>query len=109
MEMVNKTIGDKIEERVPELYILSVGKEETNMALEIAERLRELDVFVERDIAQRSFKAQMKYADKTKAKNLVVIGENELNSGYVKLKNMETGQEEEIKLDYKEIYNKIIK
>ena len=42
----------------------------------------------EKDIFERSFKAQMKYADKINAKNLLVIGENELNEGKAKIKNM---------------------
>ena len=38
----------------------------------------------------------MKYADKINAKNLLVIGENELQSGKAKIKNMATGEEKEI-------------
>ena len=45
----------------------------------------------------------MKYADNIEAKNLLVIGENELQTGMVKIKNMETGEETETKLDSTEI------
>ena len=45
----------------------------------------------------------MKYADKISAKNLLVIGENELNSNTAKIKNMQTGEEKEIALNYEEI------
>ena len=107
MEMVNEAIGDKIEERKPDLYILSCGENENLKAIEIAEKLRDKDIFVERDLFERSFKAQMKYSDKIGVKNLIVIGENELSSGVVKVKNMATGEEQETKLDVDDIISKI--
>ena len=103
MEMVNSKLGDAIPRKVPDLYILSAGENETKKAIEIAEQLRNKDVFVERDLSERSFNAQMKYADKIEAKNLVVIGENELQNGTVKIKNMSTGEEVDCKLDSEEI------
>ena len=103
MEMVNESIGDKIEDKKIDLYILSVGKSESQKALEIAEGLRDKSFCVERDLMERSFKSQMKFADKIEAKNLMVIGENELESGTAKIKNMKTGEEQEVKLDVNEI------
>ncbi len=107
MEMVEASIGDEIKERKPDLYILSCGEKETMKAVEIAEGLRDKDLYVERDLIERSFKAQMKYADKIEAKNLIVIGEDELSKNTVKIKNMSTGEEQEVKLDLTEIYSKI--
>ena len=107
MEMVEEAIGDKIEERKPDLYIVSCGKDENLKAIELSEGLRDKDIFVERDVFERSFKAQMKYSDKINAKNIIVIGENELSSGNVKIKNMETGNEQEAKLDVDDIIEKI--
>ena len=40
----------------------------------------------------------MKYANKIGAKFTVVIGDSELESGIVKLKNMESGEEQELNL-----------
>lgn len=97
MEMVAKCNPD-IEEKVPDLYILSVGNEGTRKATQIAEELRDKGYYVERDLMERSFKAQMKYADKIKAKNLLVIGEDELKTGNAKIKNMESGEEKECSL-----------
>ena len=47
----------------------------------------------------RGLKAQMKYADKIGAKFTVVLGDNEIETGKVKLKDMSSGSETEIKLD----------
>ena len=46
----------------------------------------------------------MKYADKLQIPYVIVIGEDEINSNEIKLKNMETGEEETIELDAKKIY-----
>ena len=95
MEMVDKSSSLQIEDRKPDLYIVSCGKNESLKAMELAENLREKGFCVLRDLNERSFKAQMKYADKIESKYLIVIGENELSSGIVKIKNMKTGEEVE--------------
>ena len=41
----------------------------------------------------------MKYANKLGAKYTVVIGDSELESGIVKLKNMESGEQTEVTID----------
>ena len=106
MELYNA--NNSIEDtKVPELYILSLGTSENKKALEIAEGLRQKGIIVEKDIFERSFKAQMKYADKIKAKNLLVIGENELNESKAKIKNMQTGEEKETALDIESVLNLI--
>ena len=102
MEMYKENNPDS-KEKTPELYILALGKEENKMALKLAEGLRQENYIVEKDVFERSFKAQMKYADKINAKNLIVIGENELTSGKAKLKNMASGEEKEISLDVNSI------
>lgn len=102
MEIYNE-YNQNVENKVPDLYILSLGTEENKKSLELAENLRKKGFIVEKDIFERSFKAQMKYADKIKAKNLIVIGENELNQGIAKIKNMATGEEKEISLSFESI------
>ena len=106
MELYNAN-NNLEDNKVPELYILSLGKKENKKALELAEGLRQKGIIVEKDIFERSFKSQMKYADKIKAKNLLVIGENELNESKAKIKNMQTGEEKEISLDLESIVNLI--
>ena len=102
MEMYNE-YNSSVENKVPDLYILSLGTEENKKSLELAEFLRKQGFIVEKDIFERSFKAQMKYADKIHAKNLIVIGENELNQGVAKIKNMATGEEKEVGLNVNSI------
>jgi len=89
----------------PSLYILSSSFDENVKAQELANSLRSKGYVIEKDIMGRSFKAQLKYADKIAAKYLLVIGENELSTNMAKLKNMESGEEIEVKLDSESIEN----
>ena len=97
-----------LEDEKPDLYILSLGKEENKKAFEISEYLRQNGLRIEKDIMERSFKAQMKFADKLNAKYLIVLGENELQNGKVNIKNLSNGEEKEINLEKQEILNFII-
>jgi histidyl-tRNA synthetase len=57
-------------------------------ALKAVEQLRKAGIYAECDICSRSLKAQMKYADKIGAQYVLVVGDNELDSGVAQLKNM---------------------
>ena len=58
-----------------------------------------MGVRAEFDLLDRSFKAQMKYANKLGTKYLVVLGSNELEQGAGQIKNMTTGKQFPIRLD----------
>lgn len=106
MEMYNEN-NTQTEDKKPDLYILSLGEKENQKALELSLKLRKDGYIIEKDICEKSFKSQMKYADKIGANNLIVIGENELNFNSAKIKNMQTGEEKEISLSYEEIKKNI--
>lgn len=106
MEIYNEYNKD-VEDKKPDLYILSLGELENKKALELSLNLRKAGYIVEKDIFERSFKSQMKYADKIGAKNLLVIGENELKSNIAKIKNMKSGEEKEVKLLVEDIKSNI--
>ena len=98
---------DELKDFNTDLYIVAMGEKETIKALILAEKLREY-IAVETDICQRSFNAQLKYANKICVDNLLVIGEDELKTNTAKIKNMETGKEYNVELDVDSIYEKII-
>ena len=82
-----------------ELFVAAIGEAAQKRAFGLTRRLRECSVFAQFDSCGRSLKAQMKYADKIGAKYTLVLGDDELQSGRGKLKNMETGELTEITLD----------
>lgn len=98
---------DELKDFNTDLYIVAMGEKETIKALILAEKLREY-IAVETDICQRSFNAQLKYANKIGVDNLLVIGEDELKTNTAKIKNMETGKEYNVELDVDSIYEKLI-
>ncbi len=81
-----------------DIYLASMGDAAQKKCVELAVMLRDEGFKVEYDIVGRGLKAQMKYADKINAKFSMVLGDNEIESGSAKLKNMKTGEQTEISL-----------
>lgn len=73
MDMFEENNKEVVKENIPDLYILSAGENENIVAMKLSENLRKLGIKVEKDLLERSFKAQLKYADKIKARYLIVI------------------------------------
>ncbi|MDR0974432.1 MAG: histidine--tRNA ligase [Ruminococcus sp.] len=88
-------------EPVKPIYYIGSGASdnEKQKALEIAAGLRKKGFRVLTDISDRSFKAQMKYADKSGVKFACIIGENEIQSGEIRMKDMTTGDEKIVKIE----------
>ena len=82
-----------------DLYIASLGSEALKKAFDLVKQVRNSSLSAECDIAGRSLRAQMKYADKIRAKFSVVIGDDELKNSCAVLKNMFTGEKFGIPLD----------
>ena len=81
--------------------------EDLSKPIKLATELRNLGTNTEIYSNQKKLKAKMKYADKLQIPYVIVIGEDEINSNEIKLKNMETGDEELIELDAGKIIEKI--
>ncbi len=90
-----------------DLTIISLTREawiETNI---ICNELRKKGVVVVNSSFKKSFKSQMRYANQIKSKSLLVIGENELNSEIVELKELVSGKITKTKLNANEIFLKL--
>ncbi len=73
------------------LYLGSMGDAASVTAQQIVRDLRKQGIRCECDLCGRSVKAQMKYADKLGAMFTAVLGDEELQSGTVSLRNMSDG------------------
>ena len=98
-----------------DIYFATMGDSALEKVMELVKGLREYGYCAEYDLMGRGLKAQMKYANKIGAAYSMVIGDNELNEGKARLKEMETGREKELKLDEKftsnfenEYFNKVL-
>lgn len=67
--------------------------------IEIANELRKNQINTEIFLNNKKLKAKMKYADKLEIPYVIVVGEDEVNSGVVKIKNMITGNEKECQIN----------
>ena len=81
------------------LYIAPMGEGAISAAQKLAYDLRKAGVSVDTDHLGRGLRASMKYADKLGAQNTLVLGDNEIETGKAKIKNMATGEETEVSLD----------
>lgn len=88
-----------------DVYFATMGDAALEKAMELSGQLREFGYLAEFDLMDRGIKAQMKYANKLGAAFTIVIGDNELSEGKVKLKEMESGKETEILLNDKFVGN----
>jgi histidyl-tRNA synthetase len=86
------------EELATDYYVLQVGDTRT-VAARIARDLRERGNVVETDVSDRSFGAQMNYADAMHAETVVIVGERDLADGEVTVKDMDSGDQTQVPVD----------
>lgn len=87
-----------IEEKF-DLFIVTMGEEADRYAVKLLNDLRKNDVKADKDYLNRKIKGQMKQADRLNAKYTIVIGDQELENNFIAIKNMTTGESENIQLD----------
>ena len=69
--------------------------QDLTVPIQIATDLRKKGISTEVYLNDKKLKTKMKYADKLEIPYVIVVGEDEINSGIVKIKNMKTGEERE--------------
>lgn len=83
----------------PDIFIVTIGDAASYEGFKLLNHFRNMGLASDMDHLNRSVKAQFKYANKLMASYTIVIGEEELSGGIVKLKNMVNGEETEVALD----------
>mgnify|MGYP000363208592 FL=1 len=80
-----------------DVFIATMGEAAKLYGQKLLFNLRRNGIKCQIDDLQRNFKGQFKYADRLGAKYAVVIGDNELETGVATLKDMEKGEQSEVK------------
>ena len=80
-------------------YVLPINKDTYLDAFNIVDKLRSEDVRCEIELFNRKFKKSLNFANKLNAPYLVIVGKRELDEGKVTIKNMETGNQEEVPIE----------
>lgn len=81
-------------EPAPSVYVVTSGQAAEGEAISLAHDLRARGVSADLDFMGRSMKAQMKTASQTGAKFVCILGEDEIASGAVTVKDMNDGTQE---------------
>lgn len=91
----------KAERKVPpaeekRLFVAAADASVRERVLQIAEQLRSFGLPSEVDVMDRSLSAQMKYAARRGYRHVIVIGESEVESDTLTLRDMRTGEQRRI-------------
>lgn len=82
-----------------ELLFLSFDKESLHYSFDIAQRMRQANIPVDIYPKAGKFKKQMKYANARDVDWVAIVGESERQAGTVALKNMRSGEQEQVKIE----------
>ena len=92
--------GDKEQaSETPALFVAGLGAKSERKAFNWVNDLRQSGIWVEMAYAPIGLKAQMKRADRSGAKKVLIIGDNELEAGKGVLRDMATKEQKDVPLD----------
>ena len=80
----------------PDIFIANIGERADVFVQKLIYELRKDGISAERDYLSRSVKAQMKYANKLFANFAAVIGDDDIENNRINVKNMATGESEDV-------------
>ena len=97
-----------VDEPTIDVYLIRIDKELEMTVSELASGLRRAGLNIDYDYLQRSVKAQMREANRFDARFALFVGGEEFEQGNMNLKNMESGEQQNIPLnDINQIINLI--
>ena len=82
-----------------QIYIVGLGDNARTTVIKLAEELRHQNLATEFDVLRRSLKAQLREANKMSVKYAIIIGDKELESNQLVVKDFLTGNQQTISLN----------
>jgi histidyl-tRNA synthetase len=82
-----------------DVFVVNTNEKDNSLAFILLQKIRKSGLFADLDYSGKSLKSQMRAANKYGAKYTLIIGEEELSRNMVTLRNMETKEQKEIKID----------
>ena len=73
--------------------------DDNSKSLEVADMFRKSGINTDIYLENKKIKAKFKYADKLQIPYVAIIGEEEVKNGTLSLKNMETGEQEQLRIE----------
>lgn len=88
-----------------DVFFVALGEEAQKHSVKLLQEMRVAGIVADKDYLGKSMKAQMKAADRLSARQVVILGDDELAQGVANLKDMETG--EQISVPLAELIEKV--
>ena len=82
-----------------DVYVAPISADVRLKAYEITQTLRRAGFRCDVDLNNKKFKKLMNYADKIKVPKIIIVGKNDLEENKVTVKDMESGEQEQILID----------
>lgn len=100
MDRIMLSLGESGQAHGPvRAYLVTLGEQAAAQALSLATRLRSAGIGCEFDLSGRGMKGQMKDASRSGARFAVILGDDEIASGEVTVKDLGSGDQERVQLD----------
>lgn len=84
----------------PSLFLIALGDEAKDVCFTLLHELRQNGISVQMDFSGKKVNKLMQYANQIQAAYVAVVGENELKSGQIELKDMASGTTRKLPLNY---------
>ncbi|MBM7620408.1 histidyl-tRNA synthetase [Bacillus tianshenii] len=97
--LISAMEAEKVEFPIQEeidCYVVALGDKAKETAVKLLFDLRKAGIVAEKDYQDKKLKAQFKAADRLNAKFTLVFGDDELTKGVVTIKEMVTGEQQEV-------------
>lgn len=87
-----------VEKRL-DIFVAKVDEKNKNTSFKLLQKIRNAGLSADMDYSGGSLKSQMRIANKIGARYTVIVGEEELSKNMVILRNMQTKEQKEVKID----------
>lgn len=82
-----------------DVYILNISENEINYSLELIQNIRMCGYKADMDLSNKSMKAKFKEADRYNSKFIIMVGEEEVKTGILTIKDNLTKEEKKVEYD----------
>lgn len=97
--MKTKEIKPKVKQEEPKIFLAQLGQMAKRKSMKLFEEFRSAKIPVAESFSKDSLKAQLRTANKLGIKWVLIFGQKEALEDFITLRDMDTGDQKEIKLD----------
>jgi len=97
--MTEQNLFPEVSVSSTQLMFVNFGKDEEKYCLPLLSKIRKAGINAEIYPDHSKMKKQMTYADKKNIPFVVIVGADEMQSGKLTLKNMQSGEQDKLTID----------